>query len=933
MSTPIQFTPPEPSALGELLSGYHVHDLVATGGMGAVYRATHISLDRPVAIKVLPEEFADQSFQEQFQAEARAMAKLNHPNLVAIYDFGKAGNLPFIVMEFVAGKSLYYSAYKKAIEEATAVRLVREICDGLAQAHDNNIIHRDIKPANILMDPEAHAKIGDFGLASTSDGGKPEHDSEDIVYGTPGYAAPEIIHNPAAIGKPSDIFAVGVILYELLTGQLPDPTNPRPASRIAHCDPRLDRIIRKATHNNPAMRYQDAGEMAADLHKLGSTPQGHIGSPSPRKRSGPVSLHSGHKTQQIGSKSQQLGIPEKTTPILTKPKKITGKIAARTSESYSEVKNPGHEVKVSRNRERGRPEEYTGPHLATAATAAHSLSSVPPHAPSKSGAPVFRNLVIIAILAPLLYVLWNKYQQDRASNLEQRRLITEQNERNKDPLNQFDSAILNSSGTSSRPPEENSGGKDPSPPLTPQLRDPMDQLTSLQAKLASGDRDTFPDTAVERGNTVLMPIAERMTWGSASYFAEQHGAYLAAPTTTSELGWLSDNLPEGQQEIWIGAGAQGEQGWTWVTGDDWTFSRQPSTDLGHYAVLTSAGAIKSRPNAATFAFVLEWNKNGQNPATLASQLERLADTLSSPAPEWLPGTIRFRDRHYYFAHQPATWREAQSVSKAGGGHLAVCSDRVEAASLRDLAPRLLPSGESAWIGGLRVGDDWTWSTGEPFLTKDWRPGFPDPKESKRGLRLTSSSSSGWTNANPFDYRESSGWIIEWSSDAEKGASSGAGEKTDTSNEISRLQKIARSQLSALALAHRRLLKDNQKNFEWEVVSWYNTLPKGRQNAYKARIQGFRNRFDKEQDLPRNLKMDSMPPEVVTSYEGAIRRQNRHEATLERNIMNLRRKYLGRLREAQSAARSRRREDLVQAYQQEIKALGQSVIAFRKHFES
>ena len=141
MSDPIQFDPPEPSELSKLLDGYEVTSLIATGGMGAVYKATQLSLDRPVAIKLLPEEFGeDPSFRNQFQAEARSMAKLNHVNLIGIYDFGEAKGMPFIVMELVAGKSLYYSSYGKAIDQATAIELIIGICRGLGHAHESGIV-------------------------------------------------------------------------------------------------------------------------------------------------------------------------------------------------------------------------------------------------------------------------------------------------------------------------------------------------------------------------------------------------------------------------------------------------------------------------------------------------------------------------------------------------------------------------------------------------------------------------------------------------------------------------------------------------------------------------------------------------------------------------------------------------------------------------
>ena len=266
MSSPIEFNAPEPDHLSKLLDGYKVDGLIAKGGMGAVYHATQTSLDREVAIKVLPSEFGDEEFKEQFRSEAKAMAKLNHPNLIGIYDFGEAEGMPYIVMELVNGKSLYHSSYNKTIDQEEVARLICEICRGLDHAHEGGIIHRDIKPANILLNSKAEAKIGDFGLARPTE----DKTTEDVIYGTPGYAAPEVINAPEKVGQKSDIFAVGVMLYELLTNKLPGEKY-RPPSQLCGCDPRFDNIVRRATHPSPGLRYATAGELAKDIEKIRSS--------------------------------------------------------------------------------------------------------------------------------------------------------------------------------------------------------------------------------------------------------------------------------------------------------------------------------------------------------------------------------------------------------------------------------------------------------------------------------------------------------------------------------------------------------------------------------------------------------------------------------------------------------------------------------------
>jgi serine/threonine protein kinase len=263
------FTPPAPEELASLFAGYAINSLIACGGMGAVYHGRQIALDREVAIKVLPREFsADESFREGFAAEARAMAKLNHPNLIGVYDFGEVDGMLYIIMEFVPGQSLYHAAYQKAVEQKEAARLMAEICSGLAEAHRHGILHRDIKPANILLDGHNRPKIGDFGLARPI--GTAEKEGE-VIYGTPHYTAPEVLNNPRQVDARADVFSLGVVLHELLTSKLP-AADPRPPSAICGCNPKFDAIVKRATQPLPALRYPDAAAMEKDLRDLATVP-------------------------------------------------------------------------------------------------------------------------------------------------------------------------------------------------------------------------------------------------------------------------------------------------------------------------------------------------------------------------------------------------------------------------------------------------------------------------------------------------------------------------------------------------------------------------------------------------------------------------------------------------------------------------------------
>ena len=279
------FEAPEVEEVARLFPNYEILGLIACGGMGAVYHAIQSSLERPVAIKILPREFStDAEFRTGFESEAKAMAKLNHPNLIGVYDFGEVEGLLFIVMEFVAGQSLYHAAHGCAVEHADAITLVIGVCHGLAHAHEYGILHRDIKPSNILLDGQMNPKIGDFGLARALER---QIEEGEQIFGTPGYTAPEVLHPPFTIDQRADIFSVGVMLHELLTGHLPG-VDTRPASQICGCNQRLDAVIQCATHPDPNRRYAAAMDLAKELVSIAAMPYRTLRTGAPPSRIKPV---------------------------------------------------------------------------------------------------------------------------------------------------------------------------------------------------------------------------------------------------------------------------------------------------------------------------------------------------------------------------------------------------------------------------------------------------------------------------------------------------------------------------------------------------------------------------------------------------------------------------------------------------------------------
>ena len=257
-------TIPAPSLdeLQPLFPTYKLEGLVAQGGMGAIYKAHQRSLDRPVAIKILAREVGeDETFRETFAAEAKAMARLNHPNVIAVYDFGAADGMFFLVMEFVDGQSLREACDGIEVDPEKAAEVVTGICRGLAYAHDEGVLHRDLKPANILLDGSHQPKIGNFGLAH---GVGERGEREERAGFRSGYAAPELaVHG--RIDERSEIYAVGAVLYCLLTGREPGEAPLPAASSLCGCPSIYDAILARATDPDPAARYASADEMADDL--------------------------------------------------------------------------------------------------------------------------------------------------------------------------------------------------------------------------------------------------------------------------------------------------------------------------------------------------------------------------------------------------------------------------------------------------------------------------------------------------------------------------------------------------------------------------------------------------------------------------------------------------------------------------------------------
>ncbi|HUK83470.1 MAG TPA: serine/threonine-protein kinase, partial [Verrucomicrobiae bacterium] len=265
---------PSPTEIAPHFPNLEILECLGRGGMGVVYKARQPRLNRFVALKILaPERVADPRFAERFLREAQALARLNHPHIVAVHDFGEVGGLYYLLMEFVDGVSLRALLRDHKITPEQALAIVPKICDALQYAHEQGVVHRDIKPENVLLDKQGRVKIADFGIAKIVGGEQaPQKITQDQqVVGTPHYMAPEQVETPKLVDHRADIYSLGVVFYEMLTGELPLGRFEPPSKRV-HVDVRLDEVVLHALEKQPERRYQHASEVKSDVETIVAHP-------------------------------------------------------------------------------------------------------------------------------------------------------------------------------------------------------------------------------------------------------------------------------------------------------------------------------------------------------------------------------------------------------------------------------------------------------------------------------------------------------------------------------------------------------------------------------------------------------------------------------------------------------------------------------------
>ncbi len=926
----LTFNAPSPEDLERLLPAYDFEYLIAKGGMGTVYKARQRALDRDVAIKILPQELGqDPLFRQSFEIEARAMARLNHPNLIGVYDYGSVNDMLYIVMEYVPGKSLYHSSYGKMVDPVQAAQLIQGICAGLGHAHENGIVHRDIKPANILLTPKAEPKIGDFGLAHPV-----ESEGTGLLMGTPGYTAPEVITNPRVADRRSDLFAVGVILYELMTGQRQEDGAPPPSSRCG-CGPGIDAIWQRATHPNPQLRYPDAQTLSAALADwlvkfvakgasaknkavlLAASRPGKIpvlpliskdhqaeppANPPPPANPLPANPPPANPLPANPLPANPLPanpLPANPLPANPLPANPLPANPLPSAKPLVQADTPGVKktLLVGKPPMAGKPLAVGAPKDASDGTAVSddptvgdSPTVVAPQVDFQVGAnwTFIRNLFIIAVLIVVVAVVWKKLEVVRAQREAANRTMLEEEARKtakaevavKQAVKQAKAPVVPDKPVP--PPEPKVA---PPPPETP-----LESLERLRIDLVNGKREDMPIGTVRRGDIDFFYVPTPMTWSDAAWYAERFGGHLPIPNSPEDISWFAQKAPP-QSVIWIGAGRSGRNAWSSIDGTFWKLPTPPR-GIGTHVGVDDLGLVKGLDSKCQHPFIIQWHRDGSNPASIAAALLATRESLTQANPVYPPGTETFEGRNYLYVARPISWRDAAELAEKSGGQLAVISDKTEMANLASFASTLVaPNG--IWLGGFYKDKTWSWITGEPWTAPNWAAGVSSDKDAS-GVLLRPDKGLDVQNLSTLV----SGFIIEWSKERDVSPVAPKVTPGDGGN-VETLGVRAKELVLGADKKRSEQLAANVRSFNWELDLWSRSLSRAEMNIWQlhlAKLKAAARNFRVPTSIPSGGGI-RLSPQMAKIATNCAQKQEQIDVAFLTEVNKLRVVYLEKLRNA------------------------------------
>jgi len=863
------FVAPPLEELDGLLDGYHFESFIAKGGMGAVYLARQTSLDREVAVKVLPREFSeDEEFIKSFQSEAKLMAKLNHPNLIGIYDFGDIDGMLYIIMEFVKGKSLHHSAHGKAINQEIAVDIISAVCAGLAHAHDAGILHRDIKPANILLGKGAAPKIGDFGLARVN--GMTE---SGVIYGTPGYAAPEVLAAPEQVDHRTDIFAVGVMFYELLTGRMPEDDYVS-VTEFVETDAKYDKIIQKAIHPNIDMRYRSAQDFADEI------------------------------TDVIKN-------PSAVNKLLVAGSGNTKSVSAKAAVTSGSVSGSG-------KREGAAPVAVT-------------------HTVPANSKLMRNIIIIFLLLGAIYAVLEMKKIRVKEVADTQEVIDAREAEKQKiKDDNNAVLAEERRAEVAARAAHRGSKSPTNTGTYTPRevvKLTPMEKLSKVKALLGNGERPMamMPETIFMRDqdSRIIMFVDEKMTWDEADAWAREHGGYLAVCTSKSDLTVFMKQMPADAEDVWLGAGCSGDKGWSWVDDTPWTDTLTLKPTYSRvFAKLSKYGSVGKTNGDKRLNFFIEWRADGSNPADLEYRLLRTSDTLTDINPKYPPGTITAGARNYCIIKSPVTFTEASDLAIGSGGHLIAISNDDEKYQVEGIIAQYCKPGDTIWTAAEKQNNIWGWQTGEKWLNLNWAKSHP-----KSENRVVITAAQKLLIKDVSSRKRADGFIIEWSKDKSrvKVASLNDG-KSNLNGGLSALKKKARLLVTKQRAATEKKHAYNVKKLWSDLETYLRTLPRNQSLVESQMLNPIIAMVKDKSRVPVALAGEG-PSERSREYTNyAVEKQARIDLDHSTQLEQLRAGYVKQLKKLQQVMERKGQVSVVRSINEEAKSIGNTTADFENHFE-
>jgi len=703
MPEELEFVPLTIEEMQELFPQYEIITFIAAGGMGSVYYAVQKSIERDVAIKVLPRELsADEEFNRQFRAEAKVMAKVNHPNVVSLFDFGEVEDMLFIIMEFVDGKSLFHSAHGVAISPEVALEIVMGLCKGIAHAHENGILHRDVKPGNILLDPKANPKIGDFGLA------RPVEDSEvgKVIYGTPGYTAPEVINNPEVIDERSDIFSIGVILYELLIGHLPDQDNYKPPSTLQPVPKILDRIVLQAIANDPDYRYTDTNSLLEDLKKV------NLEEEKKQKVAAPAAEKPAAPPQESVAAPRQIA-----TPKLKTGKTLVTSTAAQTSKADVSVSTPALPAKAT--------------------ASSNNQQLVEANQKRKKAAKAYKIVGFLCALIIAGLVTFTILTNDRNNNKAQPSDITE-----------AQSPIPTAPDTVDSTPEEIHV-------------DRMLILSELRNDLLKGKFEKLPPNTVVINNRAYFYVEDDENWLNAQRNAERHGGYLACPSNDKILDALVDQMKVHKaSSVWTGGGTTGELTFSWIDGKKWANTRLKSDEFA-FVALSAGGSLSSVTPEKLKTYFICWDLKGFQLGSSSSQIDRVTNAASLNKTDNLPpmSYVTEKDINLLIVKRMMHGQAKRKANNVNAS-LSLPLNGEAINKMNGIITNVLPNASSVWLrGDITPGGEIKWDTKSEVNITQWWIEEVKPHEKERGVIITHGKDEGLKPRDKFTAAE--GAFYSW----------------------------------------------------------------------------------------------------------------------------------------------------------------------------